>query len=70
MALNEPLSNRADSSPPPFVSCPYHLLKIRVEGRQRPQPAHHEPVHLPEVTEDQQILPQCVERLSLAKCSS
>src|SRR5713101_5493160 len=31
MALNEPLSNHADSSPPQFVSCAYHLLKIRVE---------------------------------------
>ncbi len=62
MVLDEPLSNHADSSPSPFVSCPYHMLKIWIEGRQSSEPAHHEPVGAPEATEDSNVFIQRVER--------
>ena len=44
MQLDEPLRDHAYSLPSPFISCPYHVLKIRVEGCQSPQPTHHEPI--------------------------
>ena len=67
LLLDQPLGDRAYSLPSPFVSCPYHLLKIRIEGSQSPEPTHHESVHVPEATEYQQVLIQHVERVRLAK---
>ena len=67
LLLDQPLCDNVYSLPSPFVSCPYHLLKIWVEGSQRPQPACDEPIRVPEAAKDQQVLVQHVERLRLAK---
>src|SRR6266699_3101255 len=40
LLLDQPLSDRTYSLSSPFVSCPYHLLEIWVEGSQSAQPAH------------------------------
>src|SRR5262245_6845588 len=53
--LDEPLHDHAYPLSSPFVSCPYHLLKIWIEGRQGSQPAHHEPIRVPEATEDSNV---------------
>src|SRR5713226_784130 len=66
--LDEPLHDHAYPLPSPFVSCPYHMLKIWIEGSQCPQPAHHKPVRIPEVTENNNVLLQSFERLRLTKC--
>src|SRR6266852_6051771 len=37
--LGEPPDNDAKTLPPPFVSCPYHVFKIRIEGGQLLHPS-------------------------------
>src|SRR5947209_7509131 len=44
MLIAKSLDDDTKAFPPPFVARPYHLLKIRVECGQGPEPAHHEPI--------------------------
>ncbi len=60
--LSKTLNNDTQTLPSPFVSCPYHMLKIWIEGRQSSEPAHHEPIGAPEATEDGNVFIQRVER--------
>ncbi len=60
--LDEPLDDDTKTLPSPFVSCPYHVFKIRVEGSQSSEPTHHEPIGVPEATEDGNVFIQSVER--------
>src|SRR6266487_5224071 len=47
LLLDQPLCDHAYSLPSPFVSCPYHLLKIWVEGRSEEHTSElQSPVHL------------------------
>lgn len=60
--LSKPLNNDTKTLPSPFVSCPYHMLKIWIEGRQSSEPTHHEPIGAPEATEDGNVFIQRIER--------
>jgi len=60
--LGEPPDDDTNTLSSPFVSCPYHVFKIRVEGGQSSEPTHHEPIGVPEATEDVNVFIQRVER--------
>src|SRR6266516_854586 len=61
--LCEPLAEYTQAMAPPFISCPYHLLEVRIECCQRAEPAHHESIRVPEATEDGNVFIQSVERV-------
>src|SRR5438445_261175 len=61
MLLDKPPDDNTKALPPPLVSCPYHLLKIRVECGQGSESASHEPVGVPETAEDCDVFVQRVE---------
>ena len=60
--LDETPNDDTQALPPPFVSCPHHLLEVRIECGQRSQSARHEPIRVPEATEDGYVFVQCIER--------
>ncbi|GER89860.1 hypothetical protein KDW_40220 [Dictyobacter vulcani] len=41
--------------PSPFVPCSYHLLEIRIKGRETAQTTSDEPISFPEMTKDANI---------------
>src|SRR5690349_20876509 len=49
---DEPPDDDTKALPPPFFSCPHNLLKVRIECGQSSEPTHHEPIGVPEATED------------------
>jgi hypothetical protein len=59
--LDEPPDDDTQALPPPFVSCPHDLLKVRIECSQGSQPARHESIGVPEATEDGYEFIQSVE---------
>src|SRR5262249_46037009 len=59
--LDEPPNDDTQTLPPPFVSRPHHLLKVRIQCGQSSQPASHEPIRVPEATEDSYVFIQCIE---------
>jgi hypothetical protein len=60
--LEEPRDDDTKTLPSPFVSCLYHVFKIRVEGGQSSEPAHHKPIGVPKATKDANVFIQSVER--------
>ena len=67
--FNNPLNEDTQALSPSFVPCPYHLLKVRVECGQPPEPTRHEPVGIPEATEDPDVVIQCLEWVRSAEGS-
>src|SRR6266566_387397 len=65
--LNEPPDNDTKAPSPPFVSCPHHLLEVRIECSQSPESTSHEPVGVPEATEDRDVLGQRVKGVRAAE---
>ena len=63
MLFDESPNDDTQALPPPFVSCSYHLLEVRIKCGQTSQPPQDEPVGLPEATEDRDVLVQGLERL-------
>ena len=70
MLLTKSLDNDTKALPPPFVTRPYHLLEVRIKCSQGPEPAHHEPIGVPETTEDGDVGVQGIEGVWLAESGS
>src|SRR5207247_4810435 len=56
--------------PPPFAACPHHLLEVQVECGQGSESAHHEPISVPEATEDRDVFSQRIKGFRLTEGGS
>src|SRR5947209_7062241 len=70
MLLDKPLDDDSQALATSFIARSHHLLEVWIERCQSAEATSHEPIGVPEATEDRDVFIQRVERLGATESIS